>query len=78
MRKVAIGATNGDTVAVSTGLQVGERVVVEGTDKLRDGAKVLPAVDAPVNAAARGQGVTPGGKHSRAGEGKTSDAAGGP
>jgi len=78
MRKVAIGATNGDTVAVSTGLQVGERVVVEGTDKLRDGAKVLPAVDAPVNAAARGQGATPGGKHPRAGEGKTSDAAGGP
>jgi len=53
IRPVTVGATNGDTVAVTKGLKVGERVVVDGTDKLHDGSKVEAAVDAPSNAAPR-------------------------
>ncbi len=47
IRPVTIGASNGDTIAVTTGLKVGDRVVVDGTDKLRDGSRVEAAVDAP-------------------------------
>jgi multidrug efflux system membrane fusion protein len=40
MRTITIGPSEGDDVAVETGLQPGEVVVVEGVDKLTDGAKV--------------------------------------
>ena len=56
IRTIKVGAANGDTVAVTAGLKAGERVVVDGTDKLRDGAKVEAATDAPVNAAPRRKG----------------------
>jgi multidrug efflux system membrane fusion protein len=64
IRKVTVGATNGDTVAVATGLKVGDRVVTDGTDKLRDGAKVDAAVDAPAGAQPKRKGPWngPGGK----------------
>lgn len=39
-RPVKLGAAYEDKVAVLEGLQVNERVVVEGADKLREGAKV--------------------------------------
>jgi multidrug efflux system membrane fusion protein len=37
---IDIHETAGDRVAVSRGIEVGARLVVDGTDKLRDGAKV--------------------------------------
>jgi multidrug efflux system membrane fusion protein len=40
VRPIALGASNGDRVAVRSGLSLGDRVVVDGADKLRDGAKV--------------------------------------
>ena len=40
VRPVTLGAAEGDEVAVSEGLAPGELVVVDGTDKLREGAKV--------------------------------------
>lgn len=40
MRPVTLGAADGERVAVLQGLQAGERVVVEGIDNLREGAKV--------------------------------------
>jgi multidrug efflux system membrane fusion protein len=40
MRPITIGAVQGDTVAVDSGLQPGELVIVDGADKLRDGVKV--------------------------------------
>ncbi len=39
-RIVKVGATEGDTVAIDSGLKPGEVVVVDGVDKLRPGAKV--------------------------------------
>ncbi|MEO8629865.1 MAG: efflux RND transporter periplasmic adaptor subunit, partial [Betaproteobacteria bacterium] len=40
VRPVTIGTQQGDDAAVDTGLTPGEMVVVDGADKLRDGAKV--------------------------------------
>ncbi|MBS0374336.1 MAG: MdtA/MuxA family multidrug efflux RND transporter periplasmic adaptor subunit [Proteobacteria bacterium] len=50
IRTVAVGAANGDTVAITKGLKPGDSIVVDGTDKLKDGAKVAVAVEAPAGA----------------------------
>ena len=39
VRPVNIGPTDGPMAAVNSGVSVGERVVVDGTDRLRDGAR---------------------------------------
>ena len=41
VRPVKLGPTDGGYVAVLSGLQPGERVVTDGTDRLRDGAAVI-------------------------------------
>jgi membrane fusion protein, multidrug efflux system len=43
LRPVKLGPTDGDRVAVASGVNPGERVVVDGADKLRDGAQVTLA-----------------------------------
>jgi membrane fusion protein, multidrug efflux system len=40
VRKVELGPVNGDRVAVTSGLKASDQVVVDGADKLRDGAKI--------------------------------------
>ncbi len=40
MRRVRTGATEGDLVSVTGELEAGERVVTDGADRLREGAKV--------------------------------------
>lgn len=40
LRVVKLGVTEGDRVSVAQGLNAGERVVIDGADKLRDGAPV--------------------------------------
>ncbi len=40
IRVVELGVSDGDKVQVTRGLQVGEQVVIDGTDRLRDGAKI--------------------------------------
>ncbi|MCX7363392.1 MAG: MdtA/MuxA family multidrug efflux RND transporter periplasmic adaptor subunit [Alphaproteobacteria bacterium] len=40
IRVIETGVTDGDRVAVLKGLAVGEEVVVDGTDRLREGAKI--------------------------------------
>ena len=52
VRKVSLGAQDGDLLAVNSGLSIGERVVVDGVDQLRDGSHVTlrsetPAAEAP-------------------------------
>ena len=39
-RPVTVGVTDGDDVAIDTGLTIGEPVVVDGADRLRDGSHV--------------------------------------
>jgi membrane fusion protein, multidrug efflux system len=41
VRKVAVGPGDATNVSISEGLKVGDRVVVDGADKLKEGAKVL-------------------------------------
>lgn len=41
VRPITLGEIDGDNVAVKSGLDVGDLVVTEGADRLRDGARVL-------------------------------------
>jgi membrane fusion protein, multidrug efflux system len=60
VRPVKLGVTDGDRVEVLSGISPGDRVVIDGADKLRDGAKVVlrSAADAnnPPAATAPAQG----------------------
>jgi multidrug efflux system membrane fusion protein len=60
MRTVKTGPSSGDVISVTSGLQPGETVVVDGADQLRDGARViLPGASPPVGAEGPGQGQRP-------------------
>ncbi len=52
VRPITLGVVDGERAAVTTGLAVGEVVVTEGGDRLRDGAKVLLPQSAAVHPAA--------------------------
>jgi multidrug efflux system membrane fusion protein len=47
LRPVVRGQPLGDRVQVVSGLQIGEKVITEGADRLRDGARVILPGDAP-------------------------------
>ena len=40
VHQIGVGVTDGDDVSIEKGLQVGEQVVVEGAERLRDGAAI--------------------------------------
>jgi membrane fusion protein, multidrug efflux system len=42
LQTVQVGDTEGEQVTIESGLKVGDRVVIEGIDKLRDGSAVEP------------------------------------
>jgi multidrug efflux system membrane fusion protein len=51
VRKVELGPVDGERISIKNGLKTGERVVVDGADKLRDGIKVTvhePGAAAPI------------------------------
>lgn len=54
MRTVTTGPTDGDKVAITGGVTSGETVVVDGTDRLKDGATVLLPGDKVPTASASG------------------------
>ena len=56
VRAVERGVATNDVIAVNKGLALGERVVTEGGDRLRDGARVLLASDAPQRGASGASG----------------------
>lgn len=64
---VKLGAVEGDTTEVTSGLGPGNQVVVDGTDKLRDGAKVEL-----IDASARQAGPTAGSRKGSSGGNKSS------
>ena len=41
VRSVSLGVTDGDRVELLSGLAPGDRIVIDGADKLRDGAKIV-------------------------------------
>jgi membrane fusion protein, multidrug efflux system len=58
VRKVTLGPGNATDISVQDGLKPGESVVIDGADKLKEGAKVLVR-DAAGTAAAAAPGATP-------------------
>lgn len=63
VRPVKVGPTDSGFMAVLSGLQLGEKVVTDGTDRLRDGAPVIVPAAAPATAPAAGQGPGRGQGH---------------
>jgi multidrug efflux system membrane fusion protein len=53
VRKVTVGAVEGDNTEITAGLAVGEQVVIDGVDKLREGSKVKLPTPPPKDAAAK-------------------------
>jgi len=72
VRPVTRGDQTVDVVAIASGLQPGERVVTEGGDRLKEGARVQVAGDRPVGAAS---GPMRGASGAR---GRSGDGAAGP
>ena len=75
LRKVQLGPVTGDRVVISTGLKEGESIVIDGADKLRDGAAVttVQAAPAPAQRGPRGDRAKQGGAAS--GDGKAPAAS---
>lgn len=62
MRMVRLGPSQGETMSVISGLNVGEKVVTEGGDRLEDGGRVMLPGDRPQGRWGRGgQGAKKGG-----------------
>jgi membrane fusion protein, multidrug efflux system len=62
VKPVKLGPSSGDRVAVVSGLSPGDRIVIDGADKLRNGAKVVPRDangSATPGAGAAAPGATP-------------------
>ncbi len=57
VKPVMLGPTSADRVAVQSGLSPGDKVVIDGADKLRNGAKIT--LRAPSNPGAGGTGSPP-------------------
>ena len=70
-RDVVIGPTDGKHTVVTSGLKPGDKVVIDGVDRLRDGARVK-VVDSPPVAGARG----PGQGHEQAGPAGSANSEG--
>ncbi len=63
VRPVALGPTSGEVVAIEKGLAPGEQVVIDGADKLREGAKVELAAPGAAGKDKEGGAGHKGGKH---------------
>ena len=79
VRPIKTGVVDGDSTEVKSGLTAGERVVIDGTDRLRDGLRVSVAPEAGQPAAAApAQGSKPAGKQGHnSGNSQTKPASGG-
>jgi multidrug efflux system membrane fusion protein len=58
IRMVTVAQTTGNNVGVSSGLNAGDVVVIDGQDKLQNDSKVVPS-PAPANGAAGGASAQP-------------------
>lgn len=79
IRVIEAGATDGEKVAITKGLAVGDQVVVDGVDRLRDGAKIRrpgqqpggrPVASAPEGGAPKADGDKPQGQRQGGGDGQ--------
>jgi multidrug efflux system membrane fusion protein len=58
IRVVTIAQTTGSNIGISSGLNGGDVVVIDGQDKLQDGSKVLTSTS-PTGGAGRGASAQP-------------------
>ncbi len=79
VRPIQLGVTDGDRVEVLSGLSKGDRVVIDGADKLRDGAKIVlrqaadannPPAAAPASGPNNPAGAAPASGPDKAGGGR--------
>jgi len=70
VRPIKIGPSDGPMTAVTSGLSAGERVVVDGTDRLRDGARVTIPAAGNQGPAAAGAPAPGGRQHRHGGDGQ--------
>jgi len=90
VRKITLGPGDATNIAVAQGVAVGDVVVIDGADRLKDGAKILvrqgvgaPAAaagapGAPGAAAAPGQAQGQQHQHRRGNHGQGADQSGQP
>jgi multidrug efflux system membrane fusion protein len=67
VRYVTTGPATGNMISIRSGLQVGDTVVVDGADQLRDGAVVTVQASAPANATGSSNARGPRGHYGSAG-----------
>jgi multidrug efflux system membrane fusion protein len=74
VRPVQLGVTEGERVEVSSGLVPGDRIVIDGADKLRDGAKINVRAEADTKSTDPSKSADPdksgGGKKRRSDNGQ--------
>lgn len=73
VQKVKLGPTDGQRIAILSGLEPSESIVTDGADRLRDGAKVTIASPQPATSAAESQ-PPPQGQRQRQGGGQRRSA----
>jgi len=61
VRPIQIGPSEGERIAVQSGLNGGEQVVIDGADRLKDGAKVTVAAAPPSGGGTQPTAATPAG-----------------
>ena len=71
VRKVTRGQATVDMIQIATGLKVGEKVITEGADRLKDGAKVTLPGDRPAAGGGKSERGERGGRRSREGAAAT-------
>jgi len=78
VRPVKLGVTDGDRVEVVSGVAPGDRIVIDGADKLREGTKVIVRTAADTaNPAAAAKGAAKDAKGDSGGTGGEPDKSGG-
>jgi membrane fusion protein, multidrug efflux system len=70
VRPVKLGVTDGDRVEVVSGLAPGDRIVIDGADKLRDGAKIILRSENAAGAPAAAPDAKSGAKKRRSDDGQ--------
>jgi multidrug efflux system membrane fusion protein len=83
VRKITLGPGDATNIAITQGVAVGDVVVIDGADRLKDGAKILVragvgAGAAPGQAGAAGQGQGQQHQHRKGNHGQGADQSGQP
>ncbi|AIO42123.1 RND transporter MFP subunit [Burkholderia latens] len=60
VRKVKVGPVDGERTSIVSGVALGERVVTDGSDRLREGSKITIPADKPSGASGARGGAAPG------------------